>query len=86
MVGLDWLELDFFFHHVFEGSVPNFEFRPKMRISDHACASPTMHAHLRPRHAHLRPCMRISDPVMRISDPRHAQKCPPYAHGGPGGP
>ena len=41
VVGLDWLDLDFFFHHFFEGSVPNFEFRPKMRISDHACASPT---------------------------------------------
>ena len=34
VVGLDWLDLDFFFHHFFEGAVPNFEFRPKMRISD----------------------------------------------------
>ena len=31
MVGLDWLDLDFFFHHFFQGSVPKFEFRPKMR-------------------------------------------------------
>ena len=31
MVGLDWLDLDFFFHHFFQGSVPIFEFRPKMR-------------------------------------------------------
>ena len=31
VVGLDWLDLDFFFHHFFQGSVPKFEFRPKMR-------------------------------------------------------
>ena len=24
MVGLDWLDLDFFFHHFFQGSVPKF--------------------------------------------------------------
>ena len=33
MVGLDWLDLDFFFHHFFQGSVPKFEFRrPRMRM------------------------------------------------------
>ena len=33
MVGLDWLDLDFFFHHFFQESVPKFEFRrPRMRM------------------------------------------------------
>ena len=65
MVGLDWLDLDFFFITFLKG-------RYQILSSAQKCASPTMPAH-------LRPCMRISDPVMRISDPVCASP-PPYAH------
>ena len=39
MVGLDWLDLDFFFHHFFQGSVPKFWGRSQnLSSADQGCA------------------------------------------------
>ena len=52
MVSLDWLDRDFFFDHFFQGSVPDFEFAPKMRTRR---ASRGIQGPLVPRTLSIRP-------------------------------